>query len=509
MTRQDAAPGDSQVLDERLVAYLDRELSATESEAIEDRLAHDADLRDRVSRLDRVWNALDAAPRSTTDRAFAASTVAVVVEDAEAVAKSATVRASGAGRKRWRSIATLAGGLLIGFLVARGAMTRNDRQLLADLPVIQHAAALGQIEDVEYLRRMIAETPSVVAAVRPLGLHEAAEEWDRLANATPIGRAEWFAAQSEEAQTKLVEQAASFRAQSPDRRRRIIELDNGIRSEEEAVSLRVAALSHHALLSTLPAGDRAAFLSLSREERLEALRRRARRWSLEALTNLSADEAEAFAEAVDRIAASEEVAEAIAGLERLSDRLERRGPGQRRGPADAFRDQISRRVGPQIEQFRERPELLVLSVAGMMAGEGGPRWGRSSPYLQDRWREWETTLIAALPTRSRQALEAEKQPRRRARVLLTQLERVAAPARPGELSRYFAEELSNDELLEFLAMPVSEMQDRLRAEMAEEVLGGTEAFRVGPPGQGRGGGPPFPPGGRGPLRGGPPPRAPR
>ena len=81
--------------------------------------------------------------------------------------------------------------------------------------------------------------------------------------------------------------------------------------------------------------------------------------------------------------------------------------------------------------------------------------------------------MAALPPRARSVVGAEDTSRQRARLLLEPLERVAAPARPGEISRFVAEELSNRELQDYLAMPAAEMQERLRDRMAEEGFGGS------------------------------------
>lgn len=476
MSTESRQPPPDAALDERLVAYLDRELSADESEAIESRLASDAPLRERLSGLDRVWNALDAAPRATTDRGFTESTVSIVAAEAERRVLAETA-ALPVARRRSRTRVGLAGlfAAVVAFVLVRGVATSGDRRLLSDLPVIQHAGALSQLADVAYLRRVAEEVPAVVEAAAALELRPEADRWGRLADANFSDRAAWLAEQSESRRGEVVERYQAYSAMAPPKADRLRALNDEIRKATDADRLRVAALAHHALLSTQQAADRAAFLSLAEDERLERLRRGARRWTLEAVTRLSNEERRRFRAAVETLAGSDDVSELAERLARRLGTLSQLGPRNtgRLGPRDEprWRERLTR----QAEELGEHPEMLLLGAARRVASPD--QFGRRFPNfplgeeLEARWPDWEPRLSSALPDRVQTLLGDESSARRRAQILFALLAESAGPTRPGEYSRYFAEELSSEEQQALLALPVADMQQRLREQMADESLG--------------------------------------
>ena len=348
MSEPKSPADDPAEIDERLVAYLDRELSDAECEEIEHRLAQDANLRDRVSDFDRVWNALDEAPLTTTDRGFAKTTVGVVIEDAEKLS------AERLRRTPWKRLIAGLAAFAIGFVVVRGVSSRSDRRLIAELPVIRYAAVLGQADNEEYVRRILREAPEVVSSVEALELRSEADLWRVIADASLPERSEWLKSRTESEHQELVDRAIAFRAQAPARSRRLAELDRRIGQSEDAQQLRLAALSHHALLSVLPAGERASFLSKPPEDRVALLRREAKRWSLKALMVLADDELTIFREAVIDLASEDSVVNAIDRLDGFATRLsDRRGPP--RGPPNIVRDRFVRSVAEATKTVPRAP----------------------------------------------------------------------------------------------------------------------------------------------------------
>jgi len=141
--------------EEDLVAYLDGELEPSRAAEIESRLARDAQLQQHVQRLSRAWDLLDELPRASSDRDMTAATIAMVAE--AATLELRTRRRWGEGPRRW----LLAFGAPLLVMLVTGAATfallpDRNRQLLEDLPVLEHLDEYRQAESVEFLRALSA-----------------------------------------------------------------------------------------------------------------------------------------------------------------------------------------------------------------------------------------------------------------------------------------------------------------------------------------------------------------
>lgn len=140
-------------LDEELVAYLDHELDEEASRRIEQLLAVDPQVRDKLHQLERAWDALNELHRAEVDEQFTQSTLEMV-----AVAASGELEAVRHQTVRRRIRHWLGGtaGLLAagaaGFLAAVWLWPDPNEQLLRDLPVIEHLDQYRQIDDIEFLR---------------------------------------------------------------------------------------------------------------------------------------------------------------------------------------------------------------------------------------------------------------------------------------------------------------------------------------------------------------------
>lgn len=502
---------------ERLVAYLDGELPPHDSERLEREIATDGALRQRVSGLDRVWSALDAAPRATTDPVFTDSTVAVVVAEAQREAERRTAALPRVRRRRWWGFAAAGiAAAAVGFVLVRAVSTTPERRMFFELPTIRYAAALSQATSVDYLRRVAEAAPAAIAAVDSADVADDAAEWGSIAQTPPPRRAEWFDRQPPETQDELLEQTLAFRALPAARADRLRGVREAIDGADDAAVLRRTALAHHALLSVLPSGERAAFLSMPEEDRIRRLRREGGRWAQEAAFRLDDAERREFADAVERVAQSESMREFVDRVTSRFDADRRRPPTRDAAEraANRFRDRVRRGVADRAERFRDDPGQVVLRVAWFVADDRRRRAGFASlpPELRERWSEWEAGLTDGLPERARRVLSAEDSTRRRAWLLATTIEDAVVRSRSGGLAEFFAAELDADEQRRLLAMPVTEMQDELRRRMVGESFGEGRAAPVFDPRAPRGEPglrPPAGPPPRGPGRGfGPPPRRP-
>lgn len=140
-------------LEERLVAYLDGELDAQESHAVEELVSRDPQAREVLERLERTWHLLDALPRSEVGDQFTQSTLEMVTVAAEDEIRQQAAERPWCRARRWllgfsgAVVAAVAG------YVAVAAWSPNpNRTLLEDLPVIEDLDEFRQIDDIEFLR---------------------------------------------------------------------------------------------------------------------------------------------------------------------------------------------------------------------------------------------------------------------------------------------------------------------------------------------------------------------
>jgi anti-sigma factor RsiW len=143
------------VADEQLVAYLDGELDDETSHRIEALLASDPKLRRQLGQLEQTWEALEQLERSEVGEKFAQTTLEMVAVAAEEDIERLQEEAPRVTRKR-----LLSGGLwlalaaVIGFGTVALFWPDANRQLLENLPVLEHLEQYRQIDDIEFLRQL-------------------------------------------------------------------------------------------------------------------------------------------------------------------------------------------------------------------------------------------------------------------------------------------------------------------------------------------------------------------
>jgi len=138
-----------------LVAYLDGELDSEQAQAIEQRLSGDPACRQQLRELQQAWDLLDKLPKADVGDAFTQTTLAMV-------AVSATDDVAQAQRRRgrryrwlwWTGTAAAVLAFLAGYGAVSRVVSRENRRLLRDLPVIQHLDEYRYVDSVEFLRRL-------------------------------------------------------------------------------------------------------------------------------------------------------------------------------------------------------------------------------------------------------------------------------------------------------------------------------------------------------------------
>lgn len=147
--RLSANDSPSNEFDEKLTAYLDGELDADASRALEDLIAENAEVRRRVQELDRAWDMLESLKPAGVGESFTRTTVEMVQMENGGVSLP---RHRGRFRRFLAYLSVAAVCFVVGFGLASGYLSRRETQLLRDLPVVERLDAYLQVETIDFLR---------------------------------------------------------------------------------------------------------------------------------------------------------------------------------------------------------------------------------------------------------------------------------------------------------------------------------------------------------------------
>ncbi len=474
---------------EQIVAYLDGELGDDESRAIESRLASDDSLRDEVQGLDRIWNALDDLPQATVQESFAKSTIEMVAVEAERQVTAMT--AALPARRRRRSYAVIGacvGALLLGFALARAAVLKPHRQLLANLPVVYQVDALQNFSDIEFLRQVPQVAPNLLSTGDADSVAQAAAVWKAFAAEDLQERQAQVEQLSDNEKARLLDASRRYqRDLSPVRKQAVQSRYQQIAKAEDQLDLMHTALAYDAWLATKTASQQARMRELSTEDRIKELARLERKALAGAKTALSEEDSAALRDAVTRLADSPELTRlADEARQRLNWVAEQRARSGDRDQQD-FVTRLSRGVSDWIKRVQKSPALSVAFLADVatrkdhnLARVFRGDWPETQQQAVQDWQVVEAQIIKSLSAEWQGRLQSQSAEQRR-RTISTL---VMKAARDGfesfdEEAFFASESLSNVERHELLALPSDQMQQRLRALYVQRQLGGLDRMRRG------------------------------
>lgn len=159
---------DSDAIDEELTAYLDGELTSSESAALEQRLVSNESLRTRLAELRKAYDLLDELPETPHSKGFTQTTIEMVIADlkrsgaVDAVGPdpkgSAVVKSAVDWRRRWFSfpnaLVPLTTALLIGSLLGLAVSAFRTQRELAALDLAANLPGLHDVGEMQILQEL-------------------------------------------------------------------------------------------------------------------------------------------------------------------------------------------------------------------------------------------------------------------------------------------------------------------------------------------------------------------
>ena len=142
---------DDQLTDQELEAFMDGEITEAERAAIEQRVANDAVLGQRLDDLCATWQLLDHLTPSDPADDFTRTTVTMTAIRSRRSALSRFVR------RRWKTLAGVLAGLAAGYSAIFLPMRYEQQKRLRDVPVIDNVDLYLHAESIEFLRQLESE----------------------------------------------------------------------------------------------------------------------------------------------------------------------------------------------------------------------------------------------------------------------------------------------------------------------------------------------------------------
>jgi hypothetical protein len=264
-----------QAMQDELSAYLDGELDAASVRRVEERLAHDADYRDELRRLERAWQMLDRLPRASVDESFTKSTIEMVAlsasQEAEAVARELPRRRR---RRQLIGIVSMAGALVVGFAVGSQVWSDPNEPLVRDLAVLENLDLYYQADDIKFLRLLEDEGPfrdtDEDAAPRSAASAPAAEE--------DLAKLRKSIAQLKpHEQRDLLRKYERYSAMPAEEQQHLRDLQAQISNDPNSGRLYQVLARYHEWLKTITPSERAALSEMAPADRVAEIKRIHRR----------------------------------------------------------------------------------------------------------------------------------------------------------------------------------------------------------------------------------------
>ena len=140
---------------EILVAYLDGELDAQGVRQMEDRLATESDLREKMSSLEQTWNMLNELETVTADKELVRSTMEVVTLTIE---KELSEDEKQLEKRKWLDRLLLLAIIfmfgIIGYQLTTLIGIQRKKQFVEDIPMILNMSKYREIGSFEFLQAL-------------------------------------------------------------------------------------------------------------------------------------------------------------------------------------------------------------------------------------------------------------------------------------------------------------------------------------------------------------------
>lgn len=477
---------------ERIVAYLDGELSAEESAQVEQQLASDEQFRQQLQGAERAWSALDELPMPHVGEDFSRTTMEMVVDAARYDLQAKTVALPVQRRKRKTTNALLiAMTLLLGVLAARVVSQNPNRRLVAALPIIQNVDIYSQFESVDFLRdlqRSLGGDAEKYSADEQQ-LQDELETYKIIAEEDL--RKHWLVVLDADEQTTLRGKLNRFHDLPTKKQESLRQIHRELEADKDRDQLLQTMFVYEQWLDGLDPSEQYELRDMPADERVRFVTREMERMAGSRSFDLSDEQLKALFEEVKPY------------IQRVI-----------RENADDFRKAVIARSGRDPQRFDALPARSKSMFVFLFAMRNSRK----------EMRDFIDTVVAALPDEMQDDFR-RLPPEKRQEVIVGWFRRYHTQAsgsrRPGkvseqELEEFFVEVLEPKERERLLALPREEMQRQLRRMYLFksphrgprgplDMLGGPpDGRRPGErrPGERRPGGPR----GEGDWRDGPPPR---
>ena len=259
MGMSDARSTTRKLTSDDLVAYLDNELDSQERAALEKVLAKSADYRRRLGDFRRTWEMLDDLPRDQAGASFAETTVSMAaVATREASQVQSRERARRGRKVYWACwmIAWLTASVAA-YAATYLAISKDDRDLIRHLPLIQRVDQYTQTRDLLFLQLLrdsglFSTFDDEVIPTKPesVDVHQL----------TPEERRE------------LAEKKRRFDRLSDDEQSLVADLHEQLQRDPQQAELRLVMQSYHRWLEHLGPSERLELVALTPYERVDRIR---------------------------------------------------------------------------------------------------------------------------------------------------------------------------------------------------------------------------------------------
>lgn len=254
-------------LDEQLTAYLDGELPPEEARALEQRLARDAAVRERLRELAGAWDMLDNLPRTTVDENFAKTTVAMVAVAAKEDLAELQTKAPRDKRQRWLSRAVgVVAALILGYTSFTWLWPDPNQALLSNLSLVENWQLYQEADSVDFLNQLDRAG---------LFWSENTGNPDHLAMLVPPTNEErklYVNQLSESQRTELRRKQETFDKLQPQEQKQLRELDVALQTAPNSARMLEILRNYHNWLNARSPLEIADVRKLPAEQRIEKIR---------------------------------------------------------------------------------------------------------------------------------------------------------------------------------------------------------------------------------------------